>query len=221
MTQPPASASHRNVHREWIGAQIRADFWGYSTPGDPELAAEYAWRDASVSHVKNGIYGEMWVAAMIAIAFTTDDVNDIIEAGLAQIPAKCRLADEVREMIKWRKEGISYDDAVRRIHAIWDENRLYDWYHTISNARIVALALLWSEGDFGDSIAKAMQPGFATDCNGATVGSIMGIIHGSSKMPEKWTGVFNDTLETGVSGFHRVSVRGMAEETLRLAEAKP
>jgi ADP-ribosylglycohydrolase len=219
LIQPPASASYRNVHREWIGAQIRGDFWGYSCPGDPELAAEYAWRDASVSHVKNGIYGEMWAAAMIAHAFTTDDIEEIITAGLAQVPAKSRLAYDVAEMMKWHKEGVKYDDAVARIHKLWDENRLHDWCHTLSNARIVALALLWGGGDFGDSICKAVQPGFDTDCNGATVGSILGAAHGAGKVPKKWTEIFNDSLETGISGYHRVSVKEMAEETLRLAEA--
>ena len=218
LIQPPASASYRNVHREWIGAQIRGDFWGYCCPGDPETAAEYAWRDASISHIKNGIYGEMWASAMIAHAFTTDDVEDIINAGLAQIPAKSRLAESVGEMIKWRKEGVSYDDTVTRIYGLWDEGRLYDWCHTISNACIVALALLWGE-DFGDSICKAVQPGFDTDCNGATVGSILGAAQGAAKVPKKWTGIFNDALETGISGYHRVSVKAMAEESQRLAKA--
>jgi ADP-ribosylglycohydrolase len=216
---PPASAVYRNPHREWIGAQIRADFWGYSAPGDPELASEYAWRDACVSHVKNGIYGEMWVAAMIATAFSTDDVSVIIESGLSQIPYRCRLAGEVRAMMKWREEGVAYDEAVRRIHTIWDENRAHDWCHTISNARIVALGLLWGDGDFGGSITKAVQPGFDTDCNGATVGSIMGVICGASKIPMKWKAPFNDTLETGVSGYYKVKIRDVAEETLRLNEA--
>jgi ADP-ribosylglycohydrolase len=145
----------------------------------------------------------------------------VIESGLDQIPGNCRLTGEVREMIRWRREGVAYDEAVKRIHAIWDENRAHDWCHTISNARIVTLGLLWGDGDFGDSITKAVQPGFDTDCNGATVGSIMGIINGASRIPTRWTAPFNDTLETGVSGYHNVKIRDMAAETLRLITHAP
>ncbi|MBI5706515.1 MAG: ADP-ribosylglycohydrolase family protein [Armatimonadetes bacterium] len=213
---PPASASFRNPYREWIGAQIRADFWGYANPGEPWKAAEFAWRDASISHVKNGIYGEMWAAAMIAAAFTAESPQGAIEAGLACIPQKSRLADALRRVIAWHGEGIDASEAQRRIHTEWDETRSHDWCHTISNAMIVAIALLWGEGDFGRTLCLAVETCFDTDCNGATSGSVLGAMQGASKLPKQWTEPLHDTLETGVQGYHRVSIKGMAERTMEL-----
>ncbi|MCC6443310.1 MAG: ADP-ribosylglycohydrolase family protein [Armatimonadetes bacterium] len=215
---PPESASFRNPYREWIGAQIRADFWGYANPGDPERAAEFAWRDASISHVKNGIYGEMWAAAMIAAAFVTDDPGIIIRAGLAEIPRNCRLAKAIHEVLGWHREGIEYDAAVRKLHETWNQHRAHDWCHTISNAIIVAIGLLWGEGDFGQSVCRAVQPCFDTDCNGATVGSIAGVLSGRKAIPARWIDLINDTLHTGVTGYHAVRLSEITKDSLALIE---
>ncbi len=208
---PPLSAVVRNPYREWIGAQIRADFYGYVALGRPELAAELAWRDASISHVKNGIYGEMWVAAALAAAGVENDICRIIEIGLNEIPFNSRFSEKVRSVLAWHDEGITYQDAVKRIHQQWDEYHSHDWCHVISNAQIVTMALLWSEGDFEQAITKSVWPGFDTDCNGATVGSIMGMVLGADALPDKWTSPLNDTLLTSVSGYNRTTISGTAK----------
>lgn len=213
---PPQSASVRNAYREWIGAQIRADAFGYAAPGNPELAAEFAWRDACISHVKNGIYGEMFVAAMLAAACVTDDLETIVRAGLGEIPAKSRLKEGIEKVLSWKANEVSYDDAVDKIHGMWNENHAQHWCGTISNAMIVVIGLLWGNLDYEDSIAKAVMPCFDTDCNGATAGSIVGMVLGASKLPAKWTDVVNDTLETGVAGYNSVKISEMARKTVRV-----
>ena len=94
--RPPRTAVRDNPYHEWIGADIRSDPWGYAAPGLPEFAAELAHRDARVSHVKNGIYGEMFFSAMISAAFATDDLDELVRIGLSEIPRHCRLAKAIK-----------------------------------------------------------------------------------------------------------------------------
>jgi len=214
---PPESATWRNPYREWIGAQIRADMFGYAAPGDPERAAEYAWRDACISHVKNGIYGEMWVAAMLAAAYVTDDVPAVIRAGLAQVPARCRLAEAVTEVLDWHARGQDFTQANLALHARWDERNSHHWCHTISNAQICTAALLWGEGDYAQSISLAVLPGLDTDCNGATVGSIVGMMLGARRLPQVLVGRLHDRIHTGVQGYLDCSISGMAARMAQVA----
>ncbi len=213
--EPPESASYRNVCREWIGAQIRADAFGYVNPGKPAEAADMAWRDASISHVKNGIYGEMWVAAMIASAFVHDQPEQVILAGLNEIPAECRLSAAVRHIIELHHAGVTYDEAIADIRTRWNERIGHHWCHTISNAEIVCVGLLWGGLDFEKSLCYAVMPGLDTDCNGATVGSVLGVMLGAKALPDKWTNPLNDSLETGVAGYHHLRLSEMAAHTVK------
>ena len=217
---PPNSARFQNPYREWIGAQIRGDYFGYINPGNPELAAEMAWRDASISHIKNGIYGEMFIAAMIAQAAVEQDIEKIIQAGLNQIPAASRLYEAVNQILNLFHQGISQAECAAHIHQCYDEHTSHGWCHTISNAMIVVMALLYGGGDYGKSICMAVQTGFDTDCNGATVGSILGMRGGEKAIPECWLQPLNGQLDTQIFGVGRVNIRDMAEKTLAHIEMK-
>ena len=217
---PPESAVYKNPYREWIGAQIRGDYFGYINPGDPERAAEMAWRDASISHVKNGIYGEMAVSAMLAIAASTPDIETIILGGLAEIPHTSRLYAEVMSVLESFKGGVSQNDCFAMIHQKYDEYSGHGWCHTISNAMVVVASLLYGGGDFGRSICMAVETGFDTDCNGATVGSILGMILGARGIGDEWKMPINDTLHTSIFGVGTVRVSDRVHMTLKHIESK-
>jgi len=211
---PPESATVRNPYREWIGAQIRADIWGYVNPANPERAAEFAWRDASVSHVKNGIYGEMLIAAMLAAAFVTGDIEEIIRIGLSEIPPNCRLAEAVKDTLAWSKEKSDWLSAWEKVNAKYGH---YHGVHTINNAACVLLGLLYSGGDYEKAISIAVMGGWDTDCNGATAGSIMGAILGANGLPSKWIGPLNNRLLSIVLDFTDCRISELAQRTMKIA----
>ena len=213
---PPQTATYQNAFREYIGAQIRADFFGYVNPGDPEAAAKMGFKDASISHVKNGIYGEMWVAAMIAVAAVCEDMEKIICAGLEQIPANCRLQADVSAVLDGWRAGWTEEQSRAAIQAKFNENTAFGWCYTNSNAAIVAHALLYGKKDFGKTICLAVQCGFDTDCNGATVGSILGMVIGGQAIPDSWWKPFGKRLCTSIDGYPVVSVEDMVEKSLEL-----
>ncbi len=211
---PPETASYVNPYREWIGAQIRADMFGYVTPGMPELGAELAYRDASLSHVKNGIYGEMFVSAMISAAFTTSSIEEVIDIGLSEIPMKSRLAEAMKNVVAWSKKNNDWRDTWQQINAKYGH---YHGVHTINNAALVLLGLLHGKGDYEKSIAISVMGGWDTDCNGATTGSILGVMLGAKKLPEKWIDPLNNRVESYVVGYNNSQISNLAKKTFNLA----
>ncbi len=209
--------THQNPYREWIGAQIRADSWGYAAPGNPELAAELAWRDARISHVKNGIYGEMFVAAMIAAAFVLDDPLEVVEAGLAEIPQGSRLHHDVRQTIELcrGRQAADFETVLDEVYRLFGH---YHPVHTNNNAVLVVTALLLGGADYEKVVTIAVMGGWDSDCNGATAGSIFGAMHGAGRIPGKWKAPLNDTIFSEVTGYHPIAITECARRSFQIAK---
>ena len=211
-------AINHNPYREWIGAQIRADSWGYAAPGNPELAAEFAWRDARLSHVKNGIYGEMFCAAMIAAGFAISDPLKVVEAGLAQIPQRSRLYQEMLETIEiCREHGFRATEFEAVFDQIYKRFGHYSDVHTNNNAALVVAALLLGQDDFENVISIAVMGGWDTDCNGATAASIWGAMHGAARIPQKWSAPLHDTLFSLIPDYHPIAISECARRSVKIA----
>ncbi|MFD1931983.1 ADP-ribosylglycohydrolase family protein [Nonomuraea mangrovi] len=210
--EPPETATRRNPFREWIGALIRTDVYGWVNPGDPAKAAEYAWRDARLTHTANGVYGAMFVAAMCARSMVASSVKEVVEAGLSVVPPGSRLAHAVRQAVEDAGRLADFEQVLDRLH---ERHGHLHWVHTINNAALVAATLVHGDGDFTASIAGAVAGGWDTDSAGATVGSIVGALNGG--VPGQWR--MRDSLASSLTGFDGIALSELARRTERMMVA--
>ncbi|WP_217428252.1 ADP-ribosylglycohydrolase family protein [Microlunatus speluncae] len=208
-------AISRNPYREWIGALIRGDIFGWTNPGDPRRALTLAFQDASLSHVANGVYGELWSAAVVAAAFTAPTVRDAFDRSLRSVPPRSRLYEALTAVQSMRDEQLTWDDAITRIQQRWGH---YGWVHTINNAAIIAAGLLWGEDDYSATVGLTVQGGWDTDSNGATAGSVAGVVLGADKLPAHFIEPLQDRTRSALFGFDNSVISTLATRTVTLTE---
>jgi len=203
--EPPKSGEHEIG--EAIGGQMKGEIWGLICPGRPDLAAEYARRDGVVAHCRNGVYGEQFIAAMMSAAFHEKSIPKLIETGLSAIPNDSKYAEVIREVVATHARGTDWRE-VRKI--------VVDKYPGICNpvyseAALVTLALLYGDGDFEKSINIAARCGNDTDCNAASVGALIGCIHGARAIPTKWKEPIGDSFRCFASGMEEWRISDLAK----------
>jgi ADP-ribosylglycohydrolase len=203
----------RNPYREWIGALIRADVFGYVLPGQPRAAAALAYRDAFLSHRGNGIYGAMWAAALISAAFASRSSVEALEAANREVPCRSRLHEAIQMVRSDYDAGKSWDAALRHIEHRWEG---YSWIHVLNNAAALTAALLYGENDFGTTIGLAVQAGIDTDSIGATAGSVMGALKGTDAIEQHWKAPMYGPIDTAVLGFEALTFDSLAARTVAL-----
>jgi len=211
---PHRVAEHNNPYREWIGADIRSDPWAYMAPGWPERAADMAWRDASISHRRQGIYGEMYFSAAIAAAFSVDDPVEALRIGLTEIPKECALAKAVRWALRIAPRITDYREAREAM-----ERKFAGMYHvhTINNACLTIWGITMGGRDFTRVIGETVAMGMDNDCTAATAGSIVGATVGKRGIPAHWYRRFNNTVHSYLIGKRRFTISGLITRFTRQA----
>lgn len=212
---PHKAAEVNNPYCQWIGASIRADPWGYMAPGLPEKAAEMAYKDAYISHRRNGIYGEMFFSAAIAAAFEVDNAIDALKIGLTEIPQDCMLANDVRWALEACKDIRNYKDAR---DAVQQRFGTQSPVHTNNNACLTIFGLSIGGDDFTKVISETVAMGYDNDCTAATAGSIAGVILGRKGIPDKWYKNFNNIVYTYINGHKIFKIDDLADRFAEQAE---
>lgn len=196
-----------NPSDEACGAMIRADAYGYAAAGNPALAAELAWRDASLTHRRTGLYGTMFAAAAIASAFVSEDPLDIFATALHFIPRRSRFYHIVSDSLNEVAQASDWLDGYARIHGKYAE---YSHCQVYQETGTLINTLRFAES-VGDGICKQVMQGNDTDSYGATAGSILGAYFGPGHLEDRWLAPFNDELRTKLAGFPERSLSGVAE----------
>lgn len=189
---------------EQIGGQIFIDTWGLVAPGHPEVAAELAKKAASVTHDGNGIYGGIFVACAVSLAFVETDIRRVIDQALVFIPADCEYARVVRAMLDYHDShpGGDWWEAFAYLRGHFGYDRYPGLCHIIPNAGVMALAFAYGEGRFDDTLNICNMCGWDTDCNVGNVACVMGVLLGMEAISEeKWRRPINDLcVRSGVLG---------------------
>jgi ADP-ribosylglycohydrolase len=208
---PPESGRFRNPCNEWIGAQMRGEIHGLLTPFRPDLAAELAFRDAIISHRREGVYGEIFCAALISIAFSGRPIEETLRLALSFVPPESHFHEVVEKTIQWCKEIGEWKGVLLKIE---QELGHYHWIHTFPNIATAITGLLLGEGDFDRSLTTTLMCGFDTDCSAGQVGGFLGTLLGYESIPDKWRAPVGKEFESYVIGFEKMSFTKLSEWTV-------
>lgn len=191
---PPLSGSFNNPFFDCMGAPIRSEIWALVAPAAPSLAAVYAFKDAVVDHKEDGVWGEMFFAALESAAFVISDPLKLIEIGRAMIPAESRTSRVVQMVLAAHSEDVSWEKARERVLKDFGSP---NFTNAPQNIGFTLIGWLWHPNDFGAAICCAVNCGYDTDCTGATLGSILGIIGGTAGLPDRWLRPIGEQVVAG------------------------
>ena len=234
---PPVSGKHKNSFKDSNGAWIRSEIWACLAPGHPEIAVKYAFEDACVDHADEGVYGEIFIAAIESAAFVESDKFKLIDIGLSYIPEDCDCARAVRRILELYREGLNWKEARYQLmrdfpgsfgaqwHGVEEGVSNSNWgYDAPNNIAITLIGWLYAGDDFGKAICITTGCGEDSDCTAGALGAILGIIMGENGIPSKWKDPIGDEIKTKCINRHATNIKipkTLTELTRRTANLMP
>ncbi len=212
---PPASRWPGNPCGAWVGGQMRGEIHGLIAPLAPETAAQYAFRDAVISHYREGLHGEIYAAALISLAFAELPIEDLLRQALAFVPHDSPFTAVVEQTIQSCHRYGEWEAVAQSI----ERNLVdYHWIHTLPNIACVVAGLILGEGDFEKTILTTLACGYDTDCSVGQAAALLGTVLGAKRLPSKWTDPIGEALDTYVLGFERIEIDTLTAWTVKWGE---
>jgi ADP-ribosylglycohydrolase len=213
---PPESRWARNPCGAWVGGQMRTEIHGLLAPLDPERAAEQAFRDAVISHYREGMDGAIYAAVLTSLAFSGGEIEGMLREGLDYVRPNGTFAQTVEKTLDaCRRHG----DRQRVLDVLRPDLDRYHWIHTLPNVACAVVGLVLGERDFGRSILTTLRCGYDTDCSTGQTAAFLGCLLGAGGIPETWSRPLGQRLTSYVVGFEEIDFERLVEWTTRWGES--
>lgn len=211
---PPESGSFNNPFNEWIGAQMRGAICGMVAPGNPKEAARLAWMDGEVSHINNGILGEVFNAILVSLSFVEKDIRSLVKRSMDMIPKDSEYYSVLDFAMNKCLTEKSWEAAWAPCEKKYEK---YNWIHAYPNAAAEVIALWYGDGDFDKTMNIISMVGQDVDCNAAQIATALGIANGLESIHSRWKDPIGDDLETYVRGMKKLKISELAKWTAEVA----
>ena len=192
---PPESGHwEKNAHADDIDFQIEADYAGIMAPGMVNAATYYTDQIGHIMNYGDGWYGGVYVAAMYALAFVSDDIDFVVTEALKTIPKESNFYKCMADVIAWSKK---YPDNWRLTWSLVNEKYGFDVgcpggvyssfnIDAVINSAYIIIGLIYGQKNFYRTIDISTRCGHDSDCNPASSGGILGTMLGFNKIPAYW-----------------------------------
>jgi hypothetical protein len=183
-----------NPHADCIDYQIESDFAGLMSPGMPNTASKISDKIGHIMNYGDGWYGGVYMGAMYALAFTSNDIQFIVREGLKSIPNQSRFYKVIQDVIGWHKQYPNdwkqtwFEIERKYTEDIGCPDGVFVPFNIDAtvNAAYVALGLLYGNGDYTRTLEITTRAGQDSDCNPSSAGGILGTMLGYKKIPDYW-----------------------------------
>ena len=234
---PPDSGHPKfSKNADDIDYQIEADFSGLICPGMSNEVIRLGEVFGRLMNYGDGLYGGLFVGGMYAEAFFEDDIERIIQAGLACVPRGSQFHECISDVIEWHRQNPDdwkktwelieekYNDNLdyRRYSCnrdtpssqIWNINWNID---AKINAAYIVVGLLYGEGDPDKTIIISTRCGQDSDCNPSSAAGILFTTIGYENTPERFKSALDPKSKFSHTPYNFDSLVAVCEKLVRQA----
>ncbi|MCC7377556.1 MAG: ADP-ribosylglycohydrolase family protein [Verrucomicrobiales bacterium] len=194
MIPPETGKKANNANWYQIDPQLVNEIWSAFYPGLPAQAAKRADWGARITSDDWGVHPTVLYGVMFSEAFFETNPETLVRSALKFIPADSPFHEGVQDVLRWHAESPSdWKSTRQKVHAKYFRYVKGDYAAPVSvvsslvNGLCGVLAVLYGEGDFMRSVGIGVSAGYDCDNQSATVGGLLGVMHGAAAVPRALT----------------------------------